>query len=241
MNKKTFLVLVFSLILTFSYEAYADTEIDGSTKDEDAAWNIISCGDYRKNQQKSLRNLPNVEPNWEDSKIISRSANIRVTVQTPLEKSWINRFSQYYYQSNRIVERIDDYLASKFGIDFVTISQPKWTSINSKDQDKLLKDAKDKFGKGKADLMIAFAGPLADTDSFTLFGVASLSEPYAMLFDHSFQQNCKTCQHEVGHTYGLEHCKKACVMKQGWDTNWDLFDHLCSAHFNQWNKNKNKY
>lgn len=204
---------------------------------------IISCGDKPLLSLKNLPELPSSEPNWEDSVVGSRVANIRVSIQSPLETSWVANYeNSYYYEANRIVERIDDYLAREFGIDFYSSSQPIWSKqTTSTDSGALLADVRQNVGKGNADLMIAFAGPLADSQGYSRFGVASLGNPYALVFDHSYTQNCKSAQHEVGHTYGLDHCTSNCVMKQGWDINWSLFDHLCTSHYNQWSGQNERY
>lgn len=61
---------------------------------------------------------------YEDATISNRAALIRVTVQSPLEKSWRNSYSDYYYQVNEVIETADNYLADKLDIDLYTISQP---------------------------------------------------------------------------------------------------------------------
>lgn len=216
----------------FSTTAFAETT---------DSWQVIECVDNQMATFRSIPDLPNAEPNWEDSHVLSRAASINVNVQSPLEDSWRSRYSDYYYEANKVVERIDDYLAKQFGIDFYSASQPNWSAGNTNNANNALENATNQVGKGNADLMIAFAGPVADTGSSVTFGVAYLNQPYALVFDHSYTQNCKSAQHEVGHTYGLEHCTDNCVMKQGWDQNWSLFEHLCSAHNSQWSSAKNKY
>lgn len=220
-------------VSAFSVTAFAQESTD--------SWEVVECGDTQMASYRSIPELPNAEPNWEDSSVISRASSIQVNVQSPLETSWRNSYSDYYYQANRVVERIDDYLASKFGIDFYSTSQPHWSTKTTSSSSSVLSDATNNVGKGSADLMIAFAGSLVDTSTSATFGVAYVGQPYALVFDHSYTQNCKSAQHEVGHTYGLQHCTSTCVMKQGWDNSWSLFEHLCSSHNSQWNSAKNKY
>lgn len=86
------------------------------------SWKVIECGDIPIANYQSIPELPNAEPNWEDSSVINKSSLISVNVQSPLETSWLNSYSDYYYHSNKVVERIDDYLASKFGIDFYCVA-----------------------------------------------------------------------------------------------------------------------
>lgn len=229
----TALTICALFVSAFNVTAFAQETTD--------SWEIIECGDTQMTSYRSVPELPNSEPNWEDSSVTSRASSISVNVQSPLETSWRNSYSDYYYQANRVVERIDDYLASKFGIDFYSVSQPNWSASTTSSSSSVLSDVTNNIGKGNADLMIAFAGPLVDTSTTSTFGVAYVGQPYALVFDHSYNQNCKSAQHEVGHTYGLRHCTNTCVMKQGWDTEWNLFENLCSSHESSWDDAKNKY
>ena len=43
---------------------------------------------------------------YEDATISNRAALIRVTVQSPLEKSWRNSYSDYYYQANEVAKQM---------------------------------------------------------------------------------------------------------------------------------------
>lgn len=179
---------------------------------------------------------------YEDAMISNRAALIRVNVQSPLEKSWRNAYSDYYYQANEVIETADNYLADKLDIDLYTISQPSWDVGSVALPSVAMNILKRDIGKGSADIMIAFAGSIFDSSTGAGFGMTSaLNEPYCIVFDHGYKQNCKSAQHEIGHAYGLEHCSNTCVMKQGWDLDWNLFQHLCTTHENQWIGAKNRY
>lgn len=107
----------------------------------------------------------------------------------------------------------------------------------------MIEDAIAAFGEGDADIMIAFAGPIGDVGRKAVFGITQEDSAYCLLLDHEYYQNCKSTQHEVGHVYGLGECKSssACVMRQGEDTEWNLFNHLCSRHHSQWDDAKDLY
>lgn len=220
-------------VSSLSITAFAQETADSSE--------FVDCTGPNIGSIKSTPELPNAEPNWEDSSVISRASSIKVNIQTPLETSWRNNYTDYYYQANKVIERIDDYLASKFGIDFYTVSQPNWSVTNKSSSENVLNDAINNCGKGNADIMIAFAGAIVDTPKQIFFGRGRIGGPYAVIYDHGYEQNCKSAQHETGHTYGLNHCSNTCVMKQGWDTDWKLFEHLCSQHNTEWDNAKNKY
>ena len=213
------------------------------------ALKTIACGTTDAPPTNSTLSLPAQEPRWEDSVVQSRVAAIHIDVQSPIEDSWKQTYSSYYYEANRVIETIDDYLSDEFGIDFYSVRQPNWSTEETIGEN-VIYDAIAHVGKGDADIMIAFIGPVAD--GYTpegyqyLFGIATVGQPYAVVFDHNYRQNCKTGQHEVGHTYGLcpvAHCTRTCVMRSGWDngTEWNYFNHLCTEHWNQWNTAKNKY
>lgn len=179
------------------------------------------------------------EPIWEDN-ITSRAATITVYVTSPCDQSFRSRYNDYAYQANRVVERTDDYLSQKFGIDFQSVAQPNWTSSGSSAGD-VLDSAKNSCGltyngNKQADIMMAFTGTKFNTTT----GIAYLGLPYACMFDSGYDQNAKSCQHEFGHTYGLGHHTgtDSCVMKQGGP---EYIDNLCSTHLNEWNNAKNKY
>ncbi len=233
MKKLITMLAVCTLIVpAFSTPVFAEEPMD--------TWEVNVCGDDTM-KLENIPELPNAEPLWEDMAVSSRAASISVNVQSPLENSWRSKYSDPMYEARKIVERTDDFLSKKFGIEFHVASQPDWTVSDTSTLRNILKDAAIKNWKGKEDLMIAFAGPLADTDDKVIFGVAFNGRPFSVIFDHAYKQNCKSTQHEVGHTYGLQHCSNTCVMKSGSDNNWELFDHLCPSHEQQWNKNKNKY
>jgi len=192
--------------------------------------------------------LPNSEPRYEDLQINSLVASISVNVTEPCDQLFRDTYSSYAYEANRTVERTDDYLYDEFGIDFTSVAQPLWTSPDSTDPQTLIDDAIADHGltyngTQTADIMMAFSGADAVSGSSTVFGVTYTGDPYACMFDNGYTQNCKSCQHEFGHTYGLGHHTGtgACVMKQGWDLNWDNFEHLCTTHWDAWDDAKNNY
>ena len=131
----------------------------------------------------------------------------------------------------------------QFGIDFYTISQPSWDIGTTAIPAVAINELVTNHGTGNADIMIAFAGPIYDSLlGGTGYGITPHNgQPYCVIFDHGYNQNCKSAQHEVGHTYGLAHCNNTCVMQQGEDVNWNLFEHLCSEHYSLWNAAKNNY
>lgn len=210
---------------------------------------IITCRDY-SGLDHGIPNLP-IIARYEDSMISSKKPTIRVDICTPLEKAWRDKYSNYFFEANEIVEASDNMLYDKFGIDFYTVSQPSWTWDKSRNSN-ALNDAISQCGKGNADIMLAFAGYL---DAYT-YGQAAeeesnednnscedadSGEPYCIIYDNGREQNCKSAQHEIGHTYGLKHCEGTnCVMNQGKE-NGHLFGNLCDRHVAKWGMNSDNY
>lgn len=207
----------------------------------------VGTGTWPENGVQAKLVLPNTEPRYEDAFLTSKALTINVDINSPLESQWRNTYSGYYYEANRIVEKVDDYLNDEFGIDFYSVNQPLWSFSTSSTGitavQAALDDAIDNYGTGTGDLMIAFAGPIGDSGSSAIFGATYRDYPYCILLDHDYYQNCKSTQHEVGHAYGLDECSSssACVMRQGADTNWNLFNHLCSTHRTEWDNAKQNY
>ena len=78
----------------------------------------VGTGAWSESGAKSQLVLPNTEPRYEDSLVTSKALTINVDINSPLESDWRNTYSNYYYEANRIVEKVDDYLSDEFGIDF---------------------------------------------------------------------------------------------------------------------------
>ena len=87
----------------------------------------VGTGAWSESGAKSQLVLPNTEPRYEDSLVTSKALTINVDINSLLESDWRNTYSNYYYEANRIVEKVDDYLSDEFGIDFYTKSQPHWS------------------------------------------------------------------------------------------------------------------
>ena len=240
MIKKVKRVFGICLVLVVG-SSFRNTVFASCQIQEDSSSSVIFCtGPCSK--EISSDNSPALPQSarYEDAMIHSKAASIRVDIQTPLEVSWRNTHSSYYYDANNVVETIDDMLYDKFGIDFYTVSQPSWNVGSVAVPSVAMNLLKSNIGKGNADIMLAFAGPIFDTATSAGYGMTSaLGEPYCIVFDHGAAQNNKSAQHEIGHAYGLSHCSSSCVMKQGSNTN--LLGKLCSKHNSEWSKAKNKY
>ena len=197
--------------------------------------------------------LPIGEPIYESLQPTSTYAIISVNVTSPCDKTFRNKFpTTYAAVANRAVESADDYLGSKFGIDYVSVAQPLWNyNGTSKDAGTILSNAISSHGityngSKKADLMVAFADISANGN---IVGRANaIGGQYAIVFHTNDAGNAYNVQHETGHLYKLRHhddpsagmsfpSNPVCIMNQGLSSS--NFGHLCTPHYNQWKSNKN--
>lgn len=241
MKKMFWMVCIFALLFSLAVGVpVAATAVKSDVIVLPDGTQYIDCSTPMSVVTASSYILPNASPRYEDQIVKSRVASINVYVQTPLEEAWIEAHSgSYYYDANSVVERIDDYLYDEFGIDFYVYYQPTF-STNATYGYGILQAAMSQCGLGGADIMLAFAGYIESEGEF-IGGISLLGSPYAAVFDHGYYQNCKSAQHELGHTYGLNHCNSVCVMKAGEDPNWSYFEHLCSTHNSQWENSSGMY
>ena len=52
-----------------------------------------------------------------------------------------------------------------------------------------------------------------------------------MIFPSTYKSEVETVQHEIGHTYNLDHCNKACVMKA---SGFGYLNKVCGVHGDWW-------
>ncbi|BCJ94922.1 hypothetical protein acsn021_24910 [Anaerocolumna cellulosilytica] len=225
-------------IISISLAALILTTASTSVMAEEHSGEFIACADTTLKQSVVL---PVGQPIYEHLQVNNKIASISVNITSPCDEEYRSTYSNYAYEANRVVERTDDYLSAEFGIDFVSVAQPLWSSSSTTVQG-LLDEAKAEHGltyngNKTADIMMAFS----DVNVGGTYGATYTGTPYAIMFHSNYDQDAKSCQHEFGHVYGLGHHTTTgkCVMKQGSDTT--LIDNLCTTHYNQWNNAKNKY
>lgn len=190
------------------------------------------------------------EPVYEHENPVVKLASVTVNVTSPCDEEWRASYSNWSYQANRAVERADDELDRRFGIDFYSVAQPLWSSSNTTSNG-LLSEARSKHGltynsSQTADLMIAFSG-VTPTNNSLITGSAYVSQPYTTIFDNGFSMNAETVQHEAGHMYGALHCHDEsgsgydgsdCVMTAEGFGNIDRF---CNGHRRDWDVRSSWY
>lgn len=196
--------------------------------------------------------LPAGEPIYENLLPSNIRANITVKITSPCDQDFRKTYpNSYDYEANKAIEYADDYLVGQFGIDYESVSQPIWTSPNSKDSETILNDAINDHGLSYdgnkvADLMIAFSGK---TSNNNIIGRSNrIGGNCAVIFNTTDSGNAYNVQHETGHLYSLRHhddskagldfpSNPKCVMEQGLNIKKN-YDKLCKPHLNQWSNNK---
>jgi len=153
----------------------------------------------------------------------------------PCDEEWR---SQTDWQSLAFaaVENADDLYFSSFGINFIVSAYQNWTSNDSNFDSALLAEATNECGKNGQDHMIAFTKQTGNVAA----GWGNVGQPYALVINTSVSGNKKVARHEIGHTYGMNHCSSNCFMN-GTSLFYSYFDTLCSTHTTYMTNNWNKY
>ncbi|WDV45637.1 M12 family metallo-peptidase [Clostridiaceae bacterium M8S5] len=234
-------ILIFTLSILFVLNPLAVTKVVAHSG-VNTNLEVVS---KLKSPNESLKTVDVGQPVYEYGKnAFVMIASITVKVTTPCDDEWRSKYSSWKNEAYKSVERADDELLSKFGIDFTVTSQPAWSSSQTTAIG-LLDEAYDEHGTGGADLMIAFSGRKPSDASVA--GMGYLGEPGCIIFDNGYNINAETVQHEVGHNYGLSHCQDEsdpsydgsnCVMTA---TGFGYIGKFCTGHYNQWYSNKSKY
>lgn len=146
------------------------------------------------------------------------------------------------WEANRTIQAADDMLTDRYGIRFYSVSQKYWTN-NATTPESMVRDAHSQWGlRDGAKLMIAFTDKALVSGYYSIFGlVENIGQPYLLVTCYGYEENKMTVRHEVGHCYGLQHCKNGtnCVMAEAAPIS--TYDSICSTHNTGWNSAKTKY
>lgn len=241
MTKRISVVFAMVLLLTFSANpVFAGSHQDGHSHDlHEHEFNDVTA----VKQKVPGEVVPYVgEAIFEHEMPALRLADVIVEVTSPIDAQWRNTYTDYYFEANRAVERADDALIEEFGINFLSVAQPHWTSTSG-NSSTILNNARNNHGltydgNKTADVMIAFSGR-APSDSTTA-GRATINNAYSVIFDNGYDTNAETTQHEAGHMYGLRHDEDMtgseydgtdCVMTA---VGFGFIDRFCDGHHRDW-------
>lgn len=170
----------------------------------------------------------------DENQLMMPTANgiFQVEINCPCDEEW-RSLSSWQDKALNAVENADDYLFTEFEINLNIEAYRNWDSNDSSSD--LFQEAKDEWGKGSYDMMIAF------TNQGSGAGVATTGTPYCMIWDQGSTNNKIVCQHEVGHCYGCDHCTNSCVMRS---SPYNYFNIWCTSspnHYTHMVNNHGKY
>lgn len=181
-----------------------------------------------------------------DFEMVTAASVRKVAVTEPCDQTWRSKYpDSWMWEAHRTVTAADDMLTSRFGIQFYSVSQKYWDNdISSYDPDAMVRNAHAEWGlRDGAKLMIAFTNKyLYDAWGGKIFGlVEDIGRPYLLVSCYGYNENRVTVRHEVGHCYGLIHCKYGtnCVLAEAAPAS--TYNQLCSDHNSKWNAAKTKY
>lgn len=178
-----------------------------------------------------------------DHEMVTAASVRSVPVTEPCDQTWRAKYPDtWMWEANRTIQAADDMLTNKYGIRFYSVSQKYWTN-NATTPEAMVRDAHSQWGlRDGAKLMIAFTNKALVSNSSTIFGlVEDIGKPYLLVTCYGYNENRMTVRHEVGHCYGLYHCKRGnnCVMAEAAPIG--TYDSICSTHNSAWSSAKTKY
>ncbi|TAH34337.1 MAG: hypothetical protein EYC70_15430 [Planctomycetota bacterium] len=173
--------------------------------------------------------------------------SIRASVRThhPGDEEWRAAYGSGWQSTiSGIVESADNAMHANWGIDLVPNSYYTWDSKDSNTISRLLDEAYAEGGglAGQC-MMIAYS---ADPTQGSAIGIAYVGLPRALVKRYS-NLEANITEHEVGHTYTLQHCCQVCTMRSVLSPSYFGIFHnsadSCSGqnHFSSMNAQKNRY
>lgn len=193
----------------------------------------------KKEFQKSSADNQVLEAEPEISTKLKKGC-IVVNVKTLCDKEYQKIHKKdWKVRAKKVTKKGTKALYSEFNIYFKPREAVSFTSKNSSDAEKIYEDfvKKNKIS-GNIDMLVGLSGR-------DLKGVAGLTYsgkvkggPKVLIFASTYNSEAETIQHEIGHTYNLNHCKKDCVMRA---SGFGYLNKFCSAHKKKWKSNRKYY
>lgn len=175
--------------------------------------------------------------------------NVRAAVSTnnPVDEEFVALFATINDVKAYVVAKAaiaDASMKSKWSIDMVPTKGALWDSKDTNDIVALLDEAYSEHGLAGTDMMQAWS---ADPTPSSAIGVAYIGLPRLLVKKYlTFEGNI--LEHEIGHTYTLQHCCDTnCTMQAVLDTGalggFHNYNESCSGqnHTSVMNTQKNRY
>lgn len=170
-----------------------------------------------------------------------------VSTNNPVDEEYRALYSSVSSLRAAILAEVADAdagMLANWGIDIVPTKGAAWDSKDTADIVGLLDEAFREHGYAGQDMMNAWS---ADPTSGGAIGVAYIGLPRALVKKYNGWEG-NILEHEIGHTYTLQHCcDSSCTMQAYLDTgalgNFHAYVESCSGqnHYNVMNNQKNRY
>lgn len=233
---KCFICIGFlSLLFVLSYSLVINSNNECGKKIE------IDCKEYTNKNQfvKSAMDTKVIEDEPEIEEKLKKGCVV-VNVKTMCDSSYQNAHKKdWKVRAKKITKKATSKLYTNFNISFKPKKAVSCSTKKSNNANTIYKDFAEKYKvSGKIDMIVGLSGQNPK-------GVAGISYvgkveggPRVLVFASTYDSEAETIQHEIGHTYDLEHCEKDCVMKT---SGFGYLNKFCKSHKKQWNNNRKYY
>jgi len=222
-------IILSMLIMVFSISYHVDEK------------NAIETKTYtsKKEFEKSVADTEVLKEEPEISTKLKKGCVV-VNVKTVCDKQYQDLHKKdWKVRAKKITKKGTKKLYSQFNIYFNPQKAVGFTSKKSSDEEKLYKDfvKKNKIS-GKTDMIVGLSGRDPDGIAGITYVGKVQGGPKVLIFASTYNSEAETIQHEIGHTYDLNHCKKNCVMKS---SGFGYLNQFCSGHKKKWKANRKYY
>lgn len=193
----------------------------------------------KKEFEKSSADNQVLEDEPEISKKLKKGCVV-VNVKTLCDKEYQKLHKKdWKVRAKKVTKKGTKALYSEFNIYFKPKEAVSFTSKKSTDDEKIYEDfvKKNKIS-GNVDMLVGLSG----REPKGVAGISYLGKvkggPKVLVFASTYNSEAETIQHEIGHTYNLNHCNKNCVMKS---SGFGYINKFCSSYKKKWKSNRKYY
>lgn len=201
----------------------------------------VECKTYTSEKQfeKSAMDTAVIEDEPEIEEKLKKGCVI-VNVKTMCDSSYQNAHKKdWKVRAKKLTKKATSKLYTNFNIYFKPKKAVSCSTKKSKSDETIYNDFVKKYKvSGNVDMIVGLSGQKPK-------GVAGISYvgkvkggPRVLVFASTYNSEAETIQHEIGHTYDLEHCNNNCVMKA---SGFGYLNKFCAKHKKKWNNNRKYY
>lgn len=162
-----------------------------------------------------------------------------VNVKPKVDAAYKKLHTDWKARAKKLTKKGTKDLYDEFNIYFKVGTAGSCTTINSTNAEKIYIDfANNNTVSGSTDMIVGISGRKPkNTAGISYLGKVS-GGPRVLIFATTYKSEAETVQHEIGHTYDLEHCNSNCVMTAA---GFGYLNKYCAKHRKEWNKNRKYY